>query len=685
MADQDLKLTIKADTTDASTKLEGLGASIGRMTAAFTLGSLATRGIEAAFGFLKNTVTDSIAAWNESERVTTQLNAVLESTQHAAGMSAKQLIDLSQSLEHMTTFSDEAVLSAENLLLTFTNIGKDVFPQATTTVLDMATALGEDTSSAAIQLGKALQDPILGITALRRVGVNFTTAQQEQIKTMVETNHTLDAQKTILAELAKEFGGSATAQAKTFEGQMKQLRNTIDDLEEGIGHGLTAGLYNLFDAFKQTNSGMDQTADLGLVVFNVFRNVTEGVIQLYNWLDEFYHGIIVATSYIVQLAGGMANFSDSFRQSFENMRNEIDATDSKNKSFLDNLISKNEDTAQSFGKMTADAHTFSSTGPAAYQQTKQAAEEAATKIKDANKAISDTKTKIQDLQESFLQGASTTAESYADAYVKQEQKVKDLKKQLLDDTAADQQKVLTGQLGTQDAYNRAQSAQHYAELNASIAKEQAALDNAAQLKLSLGHFVSDAQAEAQKTDFERTVDNIAKKYQQEVDAYLKKFKLLQQELSDNQDKRDKLAKNEESITTKAVTEATARTTAVVAEANKQVSAANQVASAWSNAYFSMSKSNYTPVASFANSTPAVASRHEFGGTVPGLKGAPTLVIAHGGETVIPAGQSGGGVPSGVVVNINYPEVRNEDDLDRLRRNFEEVMRPLLNNAKLIYT
>ena len=76
----------------------------------------------------------------------------------------------------------------------------------------MSPVLGTDASGSAIQLGKALNDPIKGITALTRVGVTFTEQQKDQITTLVESGKTIDAQKIILGELQKEFGGSAEAQ-----------------------------------------------------------------------------------------------------------------------------------------------------------------------------------------------------------------------------------------------------------------------------------------------------------------------------------------------------------------------------------------------------------------------------------------------------------------------------------------
>ena len=83
-----------------------------------------------------------------------QMNAVLTSTKGAAGMTKDELIKLAEAQGKLTTFSKGANMETENLLLTFTSIGKKVFPDALKTVNDMSQALGQDTKSSAIQLGK---------------------------------------------------------------------------------------------------------------------------------------------------------------------------------------------------------------------------------------------------------------------------------------------------------------------------------------------------------------------------------------------------------------------------------------------------------------------------------------------------------------------------------------------------
>src|SRR6266568_3237512 len=167
-----------------------------------------------------------------------QTNQVLASTHGIAGVTANAVLDLATQYSHLTKFSDDTVQASENMLLTFTNIGKNVFPQATKTVLDMSQALGQDTKNSAIQLGKALNDPIAGVTALQRVGVTFSQTQKDQIKSFMDTNNIAGAQGIILKELQKEFGGSAVAAGKTFGGQLAILQQNLDDVKQSIGDAL---------------------------------------------------------------------------------------------------------------------------------------------------------------------------------------------------------------------------------------------------------------------------------------------------------------------------------------------------------------------------------------------------------------------------------------------------------------
>lgn len=191
--------------------------------------------------FLKSSLDEA----SEAEKANADLAQTLQSTGGAAGMTMESLENLSQSMVANTTFSDDAVKSGESMLLTFTNIGQDVFPQATSAVLDFAQKMGTDPKEAALTLGKALNDPTDGLSKLTRSGVTFTDQQKEQITAMQAAGDTAGAQKIMLDELNKEFGGQASAAADTYEGKQKQLANTMTEVKETIGSALMPMLANL--------------------------------------------------------------------------------------------------------------------------------------------------------------------------------------------------------------------------------------------------------------------------------------------------------------------------------------------------------------------------------------------------------------------------------------------------------
>ena len=201
--------------------------------------------VSQGWNFLKTQIAGVFEESEQGQQSMNQTIAVLKSTHDASGETANAVADLATQYSHLTMFSDDTVQAGENMLLTFTNIGKNVFPLATKTVLDMSQALGQDTKNSAIQLGKALNDPITGITALQRVGVTFTDDQKKLIKSLVDTGNTAGAQKVILQELQREFGGSAEAAGKTFPGQLAILQQSLADIKQNIGDALMPVLRGL--------------------------------------------------------------------------------------------------------------------------------------------------------------------------------------------------------------------------------------------------------------------------------------------------------------------------------------------------------------------------------------------------------------------------------------------------------
>lgn len=212
----------------------------------------------AGIGALIYSVKTGIGEFAQAQKVTAQTNAVIKSTGNVAHVSTEGIKDLAGSLMRKSGIDDEAIQSGENLLLTFTNIhnelgkGNDIFDQATKATLDLSVAFGKDMNQSAILVGKALNDPIKGLTALRRIGVQFTAGQQEQIKALVASGHQMQAQKLILAELRRETGGSAEALGKTLPGMINIARETFNNWAGDLVGKMIPALTNM-GAWLRTN------------------------------------------------------------------------------------------------------------------------------------------------------------------------------------------------------------------------------------------------------------------------------------------------------------------------------------------------------------------------------------------------------------------------------------------------
>ncbi len=202
----------------------------------------------AALGAVVKTLQVGTAEFMEQQKVAAQTGAVLKSTGGIANVTAKQIGSLSTALMKKSGVDDEAIASGQNLLLTFTKIrnetgkGNDIFDQATVAMLDLSVAMGKDLNSSAILVGKALNDPVKGASALSRAGVQLTKGQKEQIEAFVDSGRVLEAQKIILGELTTQFGGSAEAAGKTLPGQLNILKQTFNNLAGELAATFLPGL-----------------------------------------------------------------------------------------------------------------------------------------------------------------------------------------------------------------------------------------------------------------------------------------------------------------------------------------------------------------------------------------------------------------------------------------------------------
>ena len=170
-------------------------------------------------------------AANQASKRFNILDNTVKATGADAWTSTKELDDMAKSLSNSTNYSVTEIEKMQSVLLGFRNITTETFEDASEAIMDMATVMGMDLTSAVQTVGKALDDPIKGLDSLRRQGFAFTDEQKEELKALVDSGKQIEAQKIILDELATTYGGAAKAGQDAFA----QQRHSAENFTETIG------------------------------------------------------------------------------------------------------------------------------------------------------------------------------------------------------------------------------------------------------------------------------------------------------------------------------------------------------------------------------------------------------------------------------------------------------------------
>ncbi|MGN7442248.1 phage tail tape measure protein [Pseudomonas lactis] len=176
-----------------------------------------------------------ITETKNAEKEQAQLGAVLRSTGEAAGFNRDQLNSMAGALEKASTFSGGDINQAQTTLLAFTGIVGNQFNRALQSAADMAARTGTTVKDAAETIGRALDVPSQGLTALSKQGFRFTDEQKKLAAALESTGDVAGAQQIILKSLEESYGGAAAAARDTFGGSLEALQNTISALLTGEG------------------------------------------------------------------------------------------------------------------------------------------------------------------------------------------------------------------------------------------------------------------------------------------------------------------------------------------------------------------------------------------------------------------------------------------------------------------
>lgn len=276
-----LRVRISADINDIK---QGL-ALVRSEVAAFkkeAAKSIDLKGITDGFGQLRNLVgglfagvtvgsvfSALITETRDASNEVAQLRAVLASTGQQAGFTEQQLLKMANGMADATTHSAGEIVKAQTRLLSYTGIVGKQFPQALQMAIDQSARLGENIEQSAETIGKALDKPSQGVTALTKQGFKFTEQQKQQMKVMEATGRTAEAQQIVLDAMAESYAGAAAAARNTFGGALTAVGNSLRDLLDGSGSANLSGVTQALNELAQALAGPEIKAAFSQIATGV--------------------------------------------------------------------------------------------------------------------------------------------------------------------------------------------------------------------------------------------------------------------------------------------------------------------------------------------------------------------------------------------------------------------------------
>lgn len=251
-------------------QLNNVSSNVSTAFGAFTgaLGGVAAIGVvsrlSGAVNGLVSNVWDFLKVSRELNTVQQDAEKKLEQVERSmgslGGYTAEQIKLYASLRQEVTKFGDEVSIRAAANLGTFGNIRDDVFLETLAMAQDMAEFFGTDLFNEITGLGRALNDPIKGLTALSRRGISFTNEQTDMISKLVEQNNIYGAQKLILEELANQYGGQSTNAVSNFNDKLIQFNNAWGDFQERMGGAVDEVASDFIPALENLQSKLDPIA-----------------------------------------------------------------------------------------------------------------------------------------------------------------------------------------------------------------------------------------------------------------------------------------------------------------------------------------------------------------------------------------------------------------------------------------
>lgn len=299
-----------------------LNSSVTKLSSSFAFQAAIAGGFVALLrSIFKNTA--------EAEKATALLTSRIQATGGSAGKSIEQLEKLATKFERLTGVEDELIMESEATLATFRRMPSESFEPALKAALNLAA--GTDSLNDKVKLlGRAMEDPVKGISRLERQGILLSKAQKDNIKDFAEHGQKAKANAIILAEVEKRAGGAAEALRDTLGGSVKALSNAWGNLMEEIGKSsggggmLRTGIEGVVSALEylKDNWNIFESA-----IFTVLGNISDRLARFVAfWIDRWADAakalkiFIDLTSFGQVDTSGIERFGGTLRDLADNVR-----------------------------------------------------------------------------------------------------------------------------------------------------------------------------------------------------------------------------------------------------------------------------------------------------------------------------------------------------------------------------
>lgn len=293
---------------------------------------------------LKDIFSAAVDAAAEQERALNKLNNALLLAGSFSKEASASFVQFADELQKTTTLQDDQVLSLAALARTYAKTNEQT-KELTRAAIDLATATGVDVDTAVKQLGGTLS----GVTGQLSKSIpalkSLTTAQ-------LKAGEAIDI-------VAARFRGSAANEVNTFDGRIKQLKNSFGELLETLGDKIikspaalgiirlvAEGITKLNDSFRSFSKNRDfvlefvnSFADFGQLLVKYVLAPTElvinGVKLVFNtvlgFIQSFIRDFAFAASKIVNiiapnsdLAKNLTLFAETTQETLQEFANRAD-------------------------------------------------------------------------------------------------------------------------------------------------------------------------------------------------------------------------------------------------------------------------------------------------------------------------------------------------------------------------